>query len=196
MSDPVLIRRRHPDRTAAGPARAAAGLAALLCALAVAGGCASGPMTTDGGPAATATLSPTAGNTAAGTVRFAQHGARTQVEARLTGLAPNSEHGLHVHEKGECGPDGTAAGGHFNPRGQPHAFYGKAERHAGDMPNVRADANGVATLSWESELLTVADGPASVIGRSVVLHRDADDYASQPAGNSGPRLACGVVSRG
>lgn len=189
MPDPLVIRLRHP-------ARAAGALVALCAAAAGACGCASGPMAMGGGPVATATLSPTAGNTAAGTVRFAQHGARTQIEARLTGLAPNSEHGFHVHEKGECGADGTAAGGHLNPKGQPHAFYGKSDRHAGDMPNVRADADGVATLSWESELFTVADGPASVAGRSVVLHRDADDYASQPAGNSGPRLACGVVSRG
>jgi Cu-Zn family superoxide dismutase len=146
------------------------------------------------GPAAVAQLRPTAGNVAAGTVRFEQAGNKVIVVAELSGLKANAEHGFHVHEKGDCSaPDAMSAGGHFNPGGKPHGHYGKAERHAGDMPNLKAGADGVARLRWESDLLAVGAGPADVIGRSVVVHRDPDDYASQPAGNSGPRLACGVI---
>lgn len=149
-----------------------------------------------GSASAATTLSPTAGNSAAGTVTFQPRGSRTVVTARITGLKPNAEHGFHVHEKGDCSSaDASSAGGHFNPGGQPHAFHGVRERHAGDMPNLRADANGVASLSWDTDLLTVDSGPAGVLGRSVVVHRDPDDFRTQPAGNSGPRLACGVITQ-
>jgi Cu-Zn family superoxide dismutase len=150
-----------------------------------------------GGPTAVAELKPTAGNTVTGTVRFEQSASKVIVTASITGLKPNSEHGFHVHEKGDCSaPDATSAGGHFNPGGKPHGHHGKAERHAGDMPNLRADASGVARVMLESDLLSVGSGSADVIGRSVVIHRDPDDYASQPAGNSGPRLSCGVIVAG
>ena len=145
-------------------------------------------------PRATAALSPTAGNNVAGTVEFAERGGRTVVTATVTGLRPNSEHGIHVHERGDCSsPDGESAGGHFNPSNAPHGHFGRLDRHAGDLPNLRADAQGSATLRWESSELSVRAGPGSVINRSVIVHRDPDDYSSQPAGNSGPRLACGVV---
>lgn len=178
------------------PMRAAA--LATVAAAALSAGCA-GPSTSgnDRGVSAAATLSPTAGNGVAGNVRFVQRGARTLVEARITGLAPNAEHGFHVHERGDCSSaDGSSAGGHFNPKNQPHGFHAEGTRHAGDLPNVRADAQGVATLRWESDLLGVTEGPTSVLGRSVVVHRDPDDYRSQPAGNSGPRMGCGVVRAG
>lgn len=144
---------------------------------------------------ATAELKPTQGNSASGTVQFTQQGSKVVVAVSVTGLTPNKEHGFHVHEKGDCSaPDGTSAGGHFNPGGKPHAHFEKAERHAGDMPNLRADANGRANYKWESDMLSVGSGATSVIGRAVVVHRDPDDYSSQPAGNSGPRVACGVVA--
>lgn len=150
-----------------------------------------------GAASAAASLSPTSGNTTAGTVTFQPRGNRTVVTARITGLKPNAEHGFHVHEKGDCNSaDASSAGGHFDPGSQPHAFHGVRERHAGDMPNLRADANGVASLSWDTSLLTVDGGPAGVVGRSVVVHRDPDDFRTQPAGNSGPRLACGVIRGG
>jgi Cu-Zn family superoxide dismutase len=88
-----------------------------------------------------------------------------------------------------------SAGGHFNPGGKPHAHHAQAERHAGDMPNLKADAAGVAKFSFSSDGLSATSGAAnSVVGRAVVVHRDPDDYKSQPAGNSGPRIACGVVA--
>ena len=168
-----------------------AAAAALLLA-----SCAQAP-TAGGGATASAEMKPTAGNTVAGTVRFEQSGSKVIVSAVIAGLKPNAEHGFHVHEKGDCSaPDATSAGGHFNPGGKPHGHYGKPERHAGDMPNLRADAAGTTRVMWETDLLAVGSGAANVIGRSVVIHRDPDDYSSQPAGNSGPRLACGVIVAG
>ena len=100
-----------------------------------------------------------------------------------------------MHEKGDCSaPDAMSAGGHFNPGGKPHAHHTKSDRHAGDMPNVKADASGNAKVVYETDLLSTGSGPNSVVGKAVVVHRDPDDYTSQPAGNSGPRIACGVVA--
>jgi superoxide dismutase, Cu-Zn family len=178
---------------AAIPVAAAAALLAAGCA----------QMQPSGGGAAAASavavaqLKPTAGNMVSGEVRFEQVGSKVVVSAVITGLKPNSEHGFHVHEKGDCSaPDATSAGGHFNPGGKPHAHYDKGERHAGDMPNLRADSAGSTRVMWETSLLSVGGGASNVIGRAVVIHRDPDDYASQPAGNSGPRLACGVIVAG
>lgn len=149
---------------------------------------------TGSGPRATAQLAPTLGSTVTGTVHVVQKGSSVLIEADISGLKPDSEHGFHVHEKGDCSaPDGSSAGPHFNPNGMPHGMYDHAARHAGDMPNLRADANGVAHYSWTSDALSVGTGAGNVLGRSFVVHRDADDYTSQPAGNSGPRLACGVI---
>lgn len=165
----------------------AAGLAAALVA-----GCAA---TAPAGPVARTELKPTAGNGVSGWVQFEQLGSQVRVSAEIRGLRPNAEHGFHVHEKGDCSAaDGMSAGGHFNPGGKAHAHHGQAERHAGDMPNLQADASGVARVNWNTALLSVPAGQASVVGRSVIVHRDPDDYRSQPAGNSGPRLACGVIA--
>lgn len=171
------------------------GLGALGLSLGLAGCASLGLGGPGAGPTARTQLQPTAGNTASGWVQFEQRDQMVVVTAEIRGLKPGAEHGFHVHEKPDCSaPDAMSAGGHFNPTGKPHAHPAKNERHAGDMPNLRADAQGVATYRWESDLLTVATGPSSVVNRSVVVHRDPDDYTSQPAGNSGPRLACGVVA--
>ena len=167
----------------------ALGLAAIA---ALAAGCAAmGPT----GPSAVADLAPTKGNTAAGTVTFTQKGDRVVVAARVTGLAPGS-HGFHLHEKGDCSSgDGMSAGGHFNPLGKPHAHPTSADRHAGDMPMLVADAAGNATLTVELDVITVGSGATDVIGRGVIVHKDPDDFQTQPTGNSGARVACGVVRK-
>ena len=147
------------------------------------------------GPVATAELKPTAGSTTAGTVRFEQRGAKVLVTADVRGLKPGVEHGFHIHEKGDCSaPDAMSAGGHFNPANKPHAHHGQSERHAGDLPSLVARADGTASFSFESDIVTVAPGATSVVGRGIVVHRDPDDYKTQPTGNSGPRLACGVIT--
>jgi superoxide dismutase, Cu-Zn family len=144
---------------------------------------------------ATATLAPTAGNTAAGTVSFMQHGDKVMVSAKVSGLAPGG-HGFHIHEKGDCSAtDGMSAGGHFNPTGKPHGSPDAADHHAGDMPMLQADASGNATLTMELAGVGIGGGMADIVGKAVIVHKDADDYKTQPTGNSGARLACGVINK-
>ena len=140
-----------------------------------------------------ATLASSAGNNIAGTVTFVPEGGKVVVIAEITGLKPGP-HGFHVHEKGDCSaPDFTSAGGHFNPSGQPHGDPAAAAHHAGDMPMLVADASGKATLRAEVSSMTVGNGTTDIVGKAVVVHADADDFKSQPAGNSGARMACGVI---
>ncbi len=147
-----------------------------------------------GGPVAYADLKPTQGNKVSGRVEFRQAGNLVHVTADLTGLAPDSEHGFHVHERGDCSaPDAMSAGGHFNPEAVAHGMYTHAPHHVGDLPNLKADAKGEVHTSFDNSVLSVGHGSGDVAGRAVIVHRDADDYKSQPAGNSGPRLACGVI---
>ncbi len=166
----------------------------LSVAAAVAGllaGCASAPA---GGPQAATTLAPTKGNTASGVVRFVQMGDKVQVTAEISGLTPGA-HGFHVHEKGDCSaPDGTSAGGHFNPAGKPHGHPDHSDHHAGDLPQLEADAYGVAKLTATTGLLSVGSGDGNVVGRAVIVHASPDDYKTQPTGNSGARVACGVIA--
>lgn len=165
-------------------------------AVAVAGLAAGCAMEQGSGLKAVAQLEPTRGNNTTGTVVFEQRGSKVLVSAEVRGLKPNTEHGFHVHEKGDCSSgDGMSTGGHFNPKGVPHGPPSRGPHHAGDMPALKADANGTAKLAWEGTELTLSDGPASVVGRGVIVHRDPDDYRTQPTGNAGPRLACGVVRR-
>jgi superoxide dismutase, Cu-Zn family len=148
------------------------------------------------GPTATATLAPTTGNSTAGTVRFVQASDKVQVSGEIRGLKPGAEHGFHVHEKGDCGSgDGMSAGGHFNPSGTPHGRHGAAAHHAGDLQSLRADASGVARFSFDTTAIRVGSGTNDAVGRGLIVHRDPDDFTTQPTGNSGPRLACAVIAR-
>lgn len=143
---------------------------------------------------AVAVLHPTAGNSASGVVRFFQEGGKVRIVADVKGLAPGSLHGFHVHEFGDCSaPDATSAGGHYNPAGHPHSGPDTAVRHAGDLGNLTADAQGNAHLELTVDNLNLCGKPAPVLGRSVVVHAKADDLKSQPTGDSGPRIACGVI---
>lgn len=149
---------------------------------------------------AVASLSPTQGQTAAGLVMFhAMAGGKVMVHAHVTGLKPNGEHGFHVHENGNCAsPDGSSAGGHFNPTGAPHGPQA-GPHHAGDMPSLKANAQGVADAKFTLQGVSVGTsgpgGAPDLAGRSVVVHANPDDYATQPTGNSGGRIACGVIAR-
>jgi len=175
-------------------------LAALLLGAALAG-CettstpsASAPAESRAAPVtAMAQLKPTQGSATAGTVWFTQQGLRVNVRVQVSGLAPNQEHGFHVHEKGDCSsPDGMSTGGHFNPGGQPHGPQG-APHHGGDMPSLKADAMGNAQASFQIEGVSVATGIDGLLGRGVIVHAKPDDYTTQPTGNSGARIACGVI---
>jgi Cu-Zn family superoxide dismutase len=146
------------------------------------------------GKMAVASLSPTQGNNARGLVMFHQMDGHVMVHAKVSGLKPGAEHGFHVHENGTCASaDGMSAGGHFNPDGKPHGPQ-NAPHHAGDMPSLKADANGVADQKFMLMGVTVAAGATSVTGRSVIVHAMPDDYVTQPTGNSGARLGCGVIA--
>jgi Cu-Zn family superoxide dismutase len=145
-------------------------------------------------PTAIAKLEPTKGNSASGMVTFTQTGDKVRVEASLTGLKPNAEHGFHIHDKGDCSSgDGMSTGGHFNPLGKPHGMHNGMERHAGDLPALKSDANGNASLTAMMDVITVSAGATSVVGRGMIVHRDPDDYKTQPTGNAGPRIACAVI---
>jgi Cu-Zn family superoxide dismutase len=146
-----------------------------------------------GSGGAMADLKPTQGNTAQGMVTFEPSSGKVHVVAKLTGLKPG-KHGFHIHEKGDCSaPDASSAGAHFNPTMKNHGAPDAPEHHAGDLGNVEANANGEATLDKTVDFLTLGSGPDSIVGKAVVLHGQEDDLKSQPAGNAGPRIACGVV---
>ena len=167
--------------------------AALGATFALAAGCAS--MGISGGPSAVANLEPTTGNTAKGTVSFTQRGDRVRVSAQLSGLKPNGEHAFHVHEKGDCSSgDGMSAGGHYNPAGTPHGPQ-DAAHHAGDMPSLTADAYGNASATFELSGVAIGSGAADLVGKGLIVHRDADDFKTQPTGNAGPRIACAVIRK-
>ncbi len=144
---------------------------------------------------ASAKLEPTKGNTTRGSAEFIQRGDKVTVSVNIVGLKPDAEHGFHVHEKGDCGSgDGMSTGGHFNPDSKPHAAHTTPERHVGDMPALKADAQGAAKVTFELDRMTVAAGPTSIVGKGLIVHRDPDDYKTQPTGNAGPRIACAVIT--
>lgn len=139
-----------------------------------------------------AVLHPTAGNTAQGVVTFTQESGGVHVVAKLTGV-PKGDHGFHIHEFGDCSAaDGTSAGGHFNPTSMAHAAPTAEKRHMGDMGNVTADDQGHVTLDYIDKHILLA----SIIGRGMVLHANPDDMTTQPTGNAGARIACGVIGVG
>lgn len=118
------------------------------------------------------------------------------IEGTITGLAPETVHAIHVHETGDCSvPDASSAGDHFNPGNHPHGGPGTRTRHLGDLPNLQADSEGNAGILVTVEGASLQEGsPYNVNGRAVVIHADPDDYSTQPAGQSGERIACGVIS--
>jgi len=149
------------------------------------------------GPRATASLEPTRGSSVRGTATFVQVGDKVRLTASVSGLKPNGEFGFHIHEAGDCSSgDGMSAKGHFNPLGKPHGMQGSMERHAGDMPSLKSDAAGNASMDVELDIVTVADGPTSVVGRGLIVHAQPDDFKTQPTGNAGARSACAVIQRG
>ena len=142
-------------------------------------------------PAAQALIRPASGSGVSGHVWFSQQGDGLGVHVKVAGLNPNQFQGIHIHEKGDCSaPDATSAGGHFNPDSRPHGAPSSPHSHAGDLPNLTVDAQGRAELHTVIRDLT----PQQIMGRAVVIHAGRDDYTSQPAGNSGSRVGCGVIS--
>lgn len=144
---------------------------------------------------AVAVLNPTEGNEATGEIMFTLTDEGLHVTGEVTGLTPG-EHGFHFHTYGDCSAsDGTSAGGHFNPEGTDHGHPEGEVNHVADMLNIVADDDGVAVVDTINVKATFS-GPNSVLGRGLIVHAGPDDYESQPSGDSGPRVACGVVGAG
>jgi Cu-Zn family superoxide dismutase len=134
------------------------------------------------------------GSAVTGTLTLTESRDGVRLRGEIRGLKAGAEHGFHIHEKGDCSaPDATSAGGHFNPGASAHGRYGSGAHHAGDLPSLAADAAGVARIDQVIAGVTLGAGATSIAGRSLIVHRDADDFTTQPTGNSGPRIACGVV---
>lgn len=141
---------------------------------------------------AVAVLHPTKGSSTSGIVWFETVKDGIKVTAHISGLTPG-KHGFHIHEYGDCtADDATSAGGHFNPTNMPHSSPSSGKRHVGDLGNIEADKDGNAHLEYVDPMLSFS-GPTSIIGRGVIVHEKADDLKTQPTGDAGGRLACGVV---
>lgn len=127
-----------------------------------------------------------------GVVTFIETEDGVRVIAEVKGLVPG-KHGFHIHEFGDCSAsDFSSAGRLYNPDNHPHAGPDDSPRKAGDLGNIDAKLNGWAY--YDRVDLTIAlDGPESIVGKSVIIHRYRDDYISQPEGNAGERIACGVI---
>jgi Cu-Zn family superoxide dismutase len=146
---------------------------------------------------AVANLASASGSLVSGRLQVMTMGAdAVHIAGEIGGLAPGSSHGFHIHEKGDCSAaDASSAGGHFNPAGNPHGRMEDGPHHAGDIDNIVANAQGVAKVNMHVSGVTLGTGATNdVAGRAIVVHADPDDYASQPAGNAGKRVACGVIT--
>lgn len=141
---------------------------------------------------AEAKVSPTTGNKVKGLVTFEALDKGVRIVADFEGLTPGL-HGFHVHEKGDCSAhDASSAGGHFNPTGKKHGGPDDLDRHVGDFGNVEANADGKAHYE-RIDMIVSLEGENSIVDKSIVIHADPDDLKSQPTGNSGARIGCGVI---
>jgi Cu-Zn family superoxide dismutase len=139
------------------------------------------------------TLEPTKGNSTSGTVMLMSMAGGVHFSGVISGLTPGP-HGVHIHEIGDCSaPDGSSAGGHFNPNSANHGAPNTIPHHAGDLGNIVAGADGRAELNVHASDLTLGPGANSVLGKSIIIHAGADDFKTQPTGNSGARVACAVL---
>jgi superoxide dismutase, Cu-Zn family len=153
------------------------------------------PAAAGGGGMAVAEMKPASNSKVSGTITFTEKDGKSEVAIDLKGLTPG-EHGFHIHEKGDCSsPDAKSAGGHFNPDSKQHGAPDAPEHHAGDFGNVTAGADGTIKTTMTVDFVTVADGPHSAVGKAVIVHEKKDDLKTQPTGDAGGRVACGVVEK-
>jgi len=155
----------------------------------------SGDQPAAGGGSGVAEMKPASKSKVSGTVTFTEKDGKVEVAVDLKGLKPG-EHGFHIHEKGDCSsPDAKSAGDHFNPDKKDHGAPDAPVHHAGDLGNLTVDKDGNVKTTTTVDFLTLGDGPNSAIGKAVIVHEKQDDLKSQPAGNAGARVACGVVEK-
>lgn len=143
-------------------------------------------------------LAGASGSIVSGQLSITPMGDGIHFRGELGGFKPNSTHAIHIHEKGDCSAaDASSAGGHFNPANVKHGRVSAPPHHAGDMDNIVADAKGVAKVDSHASGPVLGGGaPNDAIGRAVIVHASADDYTSQPSGDAGERVACGVIKAG
>ena len=178
-----------------------AGPAALAATALLLSACASAPTARAPAPEvstmsrAQVVMTPASASLVSGTLAVTAVDGGVRVTGELGGLQPGTPHAIHIHEKGDCSAvDAASAGGHFNPATQPHGRAGQASHHGGDMDNIVADREGVARVDVQARGVTLGGGGRTdVLGRAVIVHAVADDYATQPSGNAGARVACGII---
>jgi Cu-Zn family superoxide dismutase len=146
--------------------------------------------------AATVNLAAASGSLVSGKLSVVPMGNGVHLTGEIGGLSPGSTHAIHIHEKGDCSAaDASSAGGHFNPATQPHGKVGSGAHHGGDMDNIVANTEGVAQVNAHAEGVTLGGGAANdVAGKAVIVHASPDDYRTQPTGNAGGRIACGIIT--
>lgn len=130
-----------------------------------------------------------------GTADLTATGAGLFIDVEVGGLPPSAWVAVHIHETGTCdhATDHESAGGHFNPTGAEHGYFAQGGPHAGDMPNIWSDAEGVARAQVVNPALTLGEDETTALGKALMIHAGADDYRSQPSGDAGDRLACAVI---
>jgi len=163
----------------------------LICALAVSSAASAAP-----GDKASAEMKDRSGKVL-GTISLTETAQGILLAGELTQLAPGP-HGFHIHAVGKCEPPFTSAGGHFNPENKKHGFHDGAGPHSGDLPNLHASPDGKANADYFAAGLTLSGGARALLdpdGASLVIHAKADDYKTDPAGDSGDRIVCGVVTK-
>ena len=183
---------------------AATALGLAACASSPSGGTAAAPATAASATAAptmpavraaTVTLAPASGSLVSGKLNAMPMADGVHFTGEIGGLTRGAAHAIHVHETGNCSAaDASSAGGHFNPAATAHGKVGAGAHHAGDMDNLTADAQGVARVSVHASGVTLGGGARNIVGRAVIVHAAPDDYRSQPAGNAGARVACGIIT--
>jgi Cu-Zn family superoxide dismutase len=164
--------------------------------LIVAGVFAVSPAVLAKGAKAEAKLESRSGSSVTGKATFTEHDGKVHMKVVVSGLTPGT-HAIHLHDKGDCSaPDAMSAGGHWNPSSEDHGKWGHTPYHHGDIGNLVADAKGKAELELDTDLWTIGDGKTTdVVGHAVVVHAKEDDFTTQPTGNAGGRVACGVVQK-
>lgn len=157
-----------------------------------------GSLTPQTPPMAHVALVPTAGHAVAGSLMLTEraNGNGVAITGNISGLTPDTELAFHVHEVGDCtAPDATSAGEHFNPAAQPHGEPDSERSHVGDLPNIEADSDGVAEIDITvDDVALTGSSDRSLLNRAIIVHAAADDFETQPAGDSGARIACGVIA--
>ncbi len=155
-----------------------------------------GAMMMAAGKTAEATISSASGSGLTGKATFTETGGTVKLVLTVENATPGP-HAVHLHQNGDCSkPDATSAGPHWNPTKNPHGKRGEAQHHAGDMPNMEVgqDGKGRIELTVNEWKIGGSDTTANIINKAIIVHAKADDYKSQPAGNAGDRIGCGVVS--